>query len=629
MLSSMYRFRRLAGFCGGFLFCTSVLVLLGWHFQIRALSTWVPDATPMNPVSAICFAIAGVWLFAFILSKRWLAASCSFTLCAFGALHFFTYFFPSQAIRIDFLLYEDAIKASGVPNLIAPNTALNFMMCGASMFLTGQGKRKTQYTRQALVIVSFLLAYISILGYVFNIQPAYRFGGLTPMALVTAVSFLVLNLALFFTDYRHGVAASFCSPFQNGRLLQLLVPFILIFPPVESYLRVLGERNGLYPSEVGVELASFIFTLGLLLFISFYAVSSNKHHQAEYRMKALMETLGEGLVQFDAQGTINYSNPAFQRIFGYSSEELLGSPGVVILGPVRELGAMKQSPATPGSKDEGEYVRELVSKTGRKMFIAIRTVPVNNAFGHFDGTLVNVRDITSEVLNLEDIKAFTASAAHDLRSPVGNIQALVQMIETEGMKPGQKEILGYINDTAGNMRILLDDLMTFSRMGSAALEMELVDLQNLVQEVAGSNANTVTIDVPEGLNVLANRGAARQLLTNLISNAIKYSSKVSFPMVTVSSSLEHGQTWLHVSDNGVGLKEDQLNQLFTPFKRFTTDFEGHGLGLAIVKRIVERHGGSIYATLNNPSGLIIHFTIDAETPVHVSCKPRKRQGAFA
>ncbi len=89
-------------------------------------------------------------------------------------------------------------------------------------------------------------------------------------------------------------------------------------------------------------------------------------------------------------------------------------------------------------------------------------------------------------------------------------------------------------------------------------------------------------------------------------------------MVQIDSYSERNRTWFSISDNGIGMDASQLGGLFTPFKRFTSQFEGNGLGLVIVKRIVERHGGEIYAAQNSPAGLSFHFTLSPEVVTSTS-----------
>lgn len=110
-------------------------------------------------------------------------------------------------------------------------------------------------------------------------------------------------------------------------------------------------------------------------------------------------------------------------------------------------------------------------------------------------------------------------------------------------------------------------------------------------------------------NALGNEAALKQLFNNLLSNAFKYSSKKENPAIEIGSYQKEHQTFYYVKDNGVGLNQEQMKTLFTPFKRYHSKFEGNGLGLAIVKRIIDKHGGTIFAESDTDKGLTFHFTL--------------------
>lgn len=613
MSPTSHPFHRLIFFVGIIIILISSLVLVGWQIDDAILKSWVPGLTPMNPMTAILFILCGTWLILALYVNKILLNGIACIIAFLGLWHFMTYFTLVSELRMDYLLFGQKIYASGIPPLIAPDTALGFLLTGFSMLLSRKGSYKLQVGRQFLLVILFLTVYISGLGYIFNIQSDYRIGGLNPMAFISTVTFLLLIPGLFFTDIRYGVAAIFSSPLQGGRLMRIMVPFVLVFPAATGYLRIAGEKRGWYPSEVGVELFTFIFTLSLLFCISFYAWKSNQKEGAEQKIITMMIALNEGVLQLDANGCVTFCNPAFEHILGYSKEEIIGRSPINFIVPYKDRNTFLKRLDDRRRGIEEDYKNELLTKEGKTIYISIKSKPLKNEWGSFDGTLISIRDITEETLNIQDLQAFSSSAAHDLNSPLAIIQSLSNMIDTEQMEEEQKFLVAHITIESQRMRDLLDDLLTFSKMGSSQMPIVEVDISTILQEIIHPFNNLPVVIIKENLPVItANIIAVRQLLTNLVSNAVKYSSKSDLPTIKINSYIKENRTWISISDNGIGLEKNKLKELFKPFKRFTNQFEGNGLGLAIVKRIIERHGGDIYATINEDAGLTFHFTLNPE-----------------
>ncbi|MBA3827477.1 MAG: PAS domain-containing sensor histidine kinase [Taibaiella sp.] len=465
---------------------------------------------------------------------------------------------------------------------------------------------------------------MSVVGYIFNVQPAYRMGGFTPMALITSVSFIILTIGIMFTDTRYAFARLLSSPLSGGRMIRAVIPFLLIFPPIMGYLRLLGERKGLYPSEFGVELNTLLFILVILSFVSIYAALLNKKQLLtirsnntlevnEKKFRTLIYALNEGIVNLDIYGSIRFCNPAFCSITGFDERELTGGNIIDMLVPNTGkedfIERLKNE-----NKNEESYRIEIVRKAGQLVWLDVKIRQLLDIDNTAQGVLLSINDVTEDVLKIEDLKAFTSSAAHDLNAPMSRIIALTELIDNGNLDEEQKELLGIITDTARNMSTMLRDLLQFSKLGAAQLDKTLIDVDTLVEEICSAyktNGNC-KINVHALPPANGDIGAIKQVYTNLVSNAVKYSSHNAHPIVEIGADTIGKRVFYYFKDNGVGLKEEQLKTLFTPFKRFHQQFEGNGLGLAMVKRIVEKHGGTIYAKPNNDAGLTFYFTLTPE-----------------
>jgi light-regulated signal transduction histidine kinase (bacteriophytochrome) len=163
---------------------------------------------------------------------------------------------------------------------------------------------------------------------------------------------------------------------------------------------------------------------------------------------------------------------------------------------------------------------------------------------------------------------------------------------------------------------LIDDLLSFSRLGRLPVATQEIDIESLVHEVV-DEALTVPLDPVPRIDIgrlppaRGDRALLRQVWTNLISNAIKYSSKNAKPRIEVTGERSVAENWYSVSDNGVGFNMQYADKLFGVFQRLhhSSEFSGTGVGLAIVHRVVTRHGGRVWAEARVDEGAVFSFTL--------------------
>ena len=219
-----------------------------------------------------------------------------------------------------------------------------------------------------------------------------------------------------------------------------------------------------------------------------------------------------------------------------------------------------------------------------------------------------------------ELEAFSYSVSHDLREPLrainGFSKALLQDFGAALPAPAQHFI---DNIRQGGLRMgqLIDDLLAFSRLSRQPLKRRPLDMRRLVQDCVARLApayptTSVTIGELAGCN--ADPGLIEQVLTNLLSNAFKYSRKKPAPAITIESRQDDSQRTVYsVRDNGTGFNMKYAGKLFQVFQRLhrSGEFEGTGVGLAIVHRIVTRHGGRVWAEAEPARGATFFFTLEA------------------
>lgn len=239
---------------------------------------------------------------------------------------------------------------------------------------------------------------------------------------------------------------------------------------------------------------------------------------------------------------------------------------------------------------------------------------INNLNMELEKQLVKLQESNREM------ESFTYSVSHDLRAPLRHITGFVQLLletDTSGLDDTSKHYLTVIADSAKKMSCLIDDLLSFSRMGRGEMAKSSVNLQQITKEVI----EDISRDIPPGRQiewhmenlptVTGDRAMLRLVLFNLISNAVKYSNKVEKPFIEIGTLPSDDSHILFVKDNGAGFNMKYVDKLFGLFQRLhsSEEYEGTGVGLANVRRIIGRHGGRTWAEGEINRGATFYFTL--------------------
>jgi PAS domain S-box-containing protein len=223
-----------------------------------------------------------------------------------------------------------------------------------------------------------------------------------------------------------------------------------------------------------------------------------------------------------------------------------------------------------------------------------------------------------EALNKE-LEAFSYSVSHDLRAPLRSIHGytkiLIEEYENKFDDEG-KRICGIISTSATQMGELIDDLLNFSRIGRSSLNPLLLDMRSIVNSVfaditSAEEKSRIKLKIGKLHKASGDANLIKLVWNNLISNAIKYSSKENVSEISVSSLLKYNKITYSVKDNGVGFDMNYKHKLFGVFQRLhsESEFEGNGVGLAIVQRIILKHGGNVWAEGEIGKGATFYFSL--------------------
>ena len=396
----------------------------------------------------------------------------------------------------------------------------------------------------------------------------------------------------------------------------------------------------------------------LIMFASQAAlvIANARRYRDEQRartdLEALVNTAPVGVVVFDAgTGGLALVNAEARRIVSglhepeQSVEELLG------LLTIRRADGSEvrlEELSVARALSQAEMVRaeeiSLGSPDGSSVSVLMDATPIRSREGALESVVVTLQDMTP-VEDLERLRTeFLGMVSHELQMPLTSIKGSTAalMDESADLDPAMmRQFHRIIDEQANHMRSLMSGLLDVARIetGTLSVAPDPVDMARLVDEarirfVSSGSRNNLQIDLDQDLPlVMADRRRIVQVISNLLSNAARYSPELS--LIRVAAVRDGAHVALSVSDDGAGLPAERLPYLFRKFSRLAgenrgRDLEGSGLGLAICKGLVEAHGGRIWAESDGPGlGSRFTFTIPAVEGAAAGTTPAPRRGQQA
>jgi len=343
----------------------------------------------------------------------------------------------------------------------------------------------------------------------------------------------------------------------------------------------------------------------------------------EQRLADLFRDSPDPIIVLDLLGNFRFSNPAAERYSGYAPEEVIGRhfSQVGLLPPASLAKALQEFAFLVAGQIRPPVELEVVRKDGGR-WIAECYPCLMREEGRITGLLVTIRDITEhkrvqtalqrrtaelEAANLE-LEAFSYSVSHDLRAPLRHLDGFTSLLKAHVASTLDEKGLRYLEliaESSQQMGRLTDSLLAFSRMGRTELRKSVVSLDQLIKEAVHElqpdlEGRHITWTIGALPEVEGDAALLRQVFINLIANAIKYTRPREQAHIEIGPApgpAENGETTIFVRDNGVGFDMEHAHKLFGVFQRLhhADEFEGTGIGLAHVRRIIQRHGGQVWA----------------------------------
>ena len=350
------------------------------------------------------------------------------------------------------------------------------------------------------------------------------------------------------------------------------------------------------------------------------------------RLDALIDSAADGIVILNPDHSIERVNDAFERIFGLTDVELRGKQHDEVIQWVKKPDGvtleLAEASGWPFVNTVNLYVEgDLKRPEPPHVPVGITYAPLLTAENHIRNIIVTVRDIT-HFRNADEMKAtFISIVSHELRTPVALIKGYASTLRRDDAKWDKaiiQDSLSVIEDEADHLSHMINDLLDASRLQAGGLSLNRTDLSlKLMSETLASRFQVQTrnhkilTDFPADFPlVLADETRISQVLKNLISNAIKYSSEGT---ITISGKVQASNIVITVTDSGPGIDPNDMPHIFDRFYRSdkaARKTKGAGLGLYLARAIIEAHSGRIWINQHERQGASISFSLPIETSKH-------------
>lgn len=642
------------------------LALVGWWADVAPLRAIVGGFETMKPPTAVSLMLLGGALVVLDSARpplRRAAVVGAAVACGLGTLTLLGYLLGVRT-GVDTLLFGDAVRAEGGrwPGRMAPITATCATLSGAAVVLRASHRNGAAHMGGVLV---GLTASVALAGYLYDVDALRQVGPYSSIALHTAMSFLLIGVALTWSTPTEGLVGLARRGPAPAVLIRRALPVVFVLPLIVGWLSLQGSLRDWYDQEFGLALVAISYAGigGAVLWQSAAAVarldqergeaiatlaSANVRLEDEVARRteslaaqasvqhASLEALEQGVGLASLDGEVLFLNQAGQALLGYCPAELTelfragawpaegedGSPLAPDERPVRRT-------METGEASSGQLV-VWRRPDGSRVTLRVSTQPVLDRDGSLSGVAIAVADVTEEraaaheaarhlseltELNAELEQAvsiknrFLATATHDMRSPLTAIIGFANLLGRTDIDVPDDQRIGMIKaiERQGRrLEALVQDLLALSVIEGEAISVDpqVVALGPVLHQIAADAvlSTHVSVDVPDASVAFVDPLRLAQMITNLLHNAAKYGRDP----ITITATPEGDVVTIRVCDHGDGVDPEFVPHLFDRFSTASRAVDpgsrSTGLGLAIVRGLAQLHGGDVWYEPNEPSG---------------------------
>jgi PAS domain S-box-containing protein len=618
--------------------------LLGWVFDISILKTAWPGLVSMPVNTAICFVLLGIAL----LAPRAASIVAPSAVAALALLTVAEYF--GLKLGIDQLFFRDAdplsVTAPGRPSV---NTTVVLLFISAALLLARHAGRWA-VAAQVTALASGTVAWLAVLGYTSGTKELYGLPGRAPIAVHTALGFIVVAVGVLALRPEVGAIRLLTSKTATGSLLRRLAPVLILGPALLSWVRHLSTHGDHYAGQwlfvsgliglIVVALVTTARTVGRTESALEIATSATRKNEQDLDLFFTLSL--ELLCIADNEGNLQRVNPAWEQTLGWTIDDLAKKPFVELVHPddremtLRAIRENAEGSAALVVEFENRY---LCSDGSYRWFQwGTAAAPDQNVIYAAGRDISERKDTEAALRKLaeeleerfaartadlsaanEELEAFAYSVSHDLRAPLRGIDGFSQAVLEEysdRLDETGRDYLIRLRSASQRMGHLIDDMLSLSRVSRVELGKEQVDLSAIATSLAvelqeREPGRQVEFVIKDGLVAHGDFRFLSIVLENLLSNAFKFTSTRAIARIEFGREAVDGEDAYFVRDDGVGFDMAYSDQLFVPFQRLHTEaeFPGSGIGLATIRRVVARHAGRVWANGELDRGATVYFTL--------------------
>jgi PAS domain S-box-containing protein len=335
---------------------------------------------------------------------------------------------------------------------------------------------------------------------------------------------------------------------------------------------------------------------------------------------AIIESSDDAIISKSIDGYITSWNKGAERLYGYTSAEIVGKPVSVLMPPEKEDDfPFIMSQLQQGHKVE-HYETRRKTKEGKVLDVSITVSPIRDSQGMIIGASKIARDITDRVEIEKRRDEFVSTASHELKTPITSQKAFGELLEDLIDKNGHTQYKPYIqkiNMQTQKLTKLIEDLLELSRVQTGRLKMEneVFAFDDLLQEIVDTTQmmtkHSLVITEQIKKNVQGDRDRIGQVMTNYLTNAIKYSPKSD--NISISSRVNGKFLFVGIQDFGIGIEKAFHEKIFERFFRVTgvdeKTYPGMGIGLHFCREVIARHGGETWVESEKGKGSTFYFSL--------------------